>query len=134
VAEDAGVLVRVTEAENVPKALDAGADYALSEQRATARTVARTVREGTVPQPTGAVRLLRVPTDRFVGWTLAEAGASHPAVASEPDRTVVGVVRDGRLLTDGEVEVAPGDGFVVAGTDESLRAFEAELDDEVDGA
>jgi Trk K+ transport system NAD-binding subunit len=113
------LLVRVTDDESVPKAFDAGADYALSEQRTTARTLATDVHRDAVLHPVGHVRFLQVDADRFEEGTLGEASER-----SERGSVLVGVQRNGRFHTDPATDIRDDDVVVVAGVDEELREFE----------
>jgi Trk K+ transport system NAD-binding subunit len=114
--DDIEILARVTDDESVPKALDAGADYALSEQRTTARTIAGEISRDTVLHPVGQIRFVEIDGDSF-------SRSSLEAVKQALGRGVVavGVQRDGAFYTDDGVEIDPTDTVVVAGTDERLR-------------
>lgn len=113
------ILVRVTDAENVPKASDAGADYALSEQRTTARMLTTEIRGGEALHPTGYVQFARIEGARFAGGTLGRANgrSGHGWVG-------VGVERNGASHTDDTTEIAPDDTLIVAGTDDRIRDLE----------
>ena len=117
--DDIEILVQVTDAESVPKAFGAGADYALSEQRTTARLLAAGAHGDRALHPIGGLRFARVDGNRFAGQRLGGADTR-----SEPGWVHVGVERDGSFRTDDAVEIAPTDTVVVAGTDEQLRDFE----------
>ncbi|MDS0297567.1 NAD-binding protein [Halogeometricum sp. S1BR25-6] len=106
-SDDAEILVRMTDAGKVSAAARAGTDYALSAQRACARVVAAEVRGERVVDPAGQIRLVRAGEDSFVGESLADLRGG------DDGRTVVGVVRDGAVETDGESAVAPGDYVLV---------------------
>ncbi|MFC6836696.1 NAD-binding protein [Halomarina ordinaria] len=117
--DDIEILVRVSDAENVPKAFDAGADYALSEQRTTARTLATEVHRESVVHPVGQVRFIRVDGENFADESLADADDR-----SGSGRVLVGVERNGALHTDETTTIRLDDTVVVAGTDEMLHDFE----------
>ena len=118
-SDDIEILVRVTDAENVPKASDAGADYALSEQRTTARMLTTEIRGGEALHPTGYVQFARIEGARFAGGTLGRANgrSGHGWVG-------VGVERNGAFHTDDTTEIAPDDTLIVAGTDDRIRDLE----------
>ena len=111
------ILVRVTDAENVPKASDAGADYALSEQRTTARMLTTEIRGGEALHPTGYVQFARIEGARFAGGTLGRANGRS-------GHGWVGVERNGASHTDDTTEIAPDDTLIVAGTDDRIRDLE----------
>jgi len=117
--DDIEIFVRVTDAESVPKAFDAGADYALSEQRVSARLLTADISGEDALHPIGGVRFARIEDREFGGRRLG-------SLADRSDRgwVAVGVERDGVLETDDATEIAPGDTIVVAGTDERLRDLE----------
>jgi Trk K+ transport system NAD-binding subunit len=116
VTDDIEILARVTDDESVPKAFDAGADYALSEQRTTARMIAGEISRDTILHPVGQIRFVEVDGESFSRSSLEaiEQPLGHGLVA-------VGVQRDGAFITDDGVETGPTDTVVVAGTDERLR-------------
>lgn len=120
--DDVDVLVRVNDTEKIPSAFDAGADYALSIQRVSARMLSRAIRGEDVLAPVNQLRLVRVPAGEFAGQTLGE-------VAPEADSgyVVVGVQRDDAVLTDEATRIADDDRLVVAGTDAAIREFEGQL-------
>ena len=110
------ILVRVTEAEDVAKGFDAGADYVLSGRRTIARLLAAEAHRESVVHPIGQIRFAEVEGDEFVGQRLGEI--AHDA---KQEWVGVGLRRDGEFLADDTTEVAEGDTLVVAGTDERLR-------------
>jgi len=120
--DDIEILVRVDDTTKSPTAFDAGADYVLSTQRVSARLLAREIRGEDVLTPVEQLRLVRTDAGSFAGQTL---GAAQPD--PESGYVLVGVQRDGELLTDAETRIADGDSLVVAGTDVTIREFEREI-------
>ncbi|WP_160134964.1 potassium channel family protein [Halococcus salsus] len=120
-AEEIDILVRVTNAEDVAKGFDAGADYVLSERRTIARLLAAEAHREPVVHPIGQIRFARVESDEFVGQDLGEIQRS-----ANQEWVGVGLERDGEFLTDDTVRIADGDTLVVAGTDERLRRLPGE--------
>ncbi|WP_135806709.1 potassium channel family protein [Halorussus marinus] len=120
--DDLEILVRVDDTAKSPTAFDAGADYALSTQRVSARLLAREVRGEDVLTPVEQLRLVRIDAAPFAGRTL---GAAQPDPAS--GYVLVGVERGGELLLDDGTGIADGDAVIVAGTDVTIREFEREL-------
>jgi Trk K+ transport system NAD-binding subunit len=120
--DDIEILVRVDDTAKSPTAFDAGADYALSTQRVSARLLAREIRGEDVLTPVEQLRLVRTDAGAFAGRTL---GATQPDL--ESGYVFAGVQRDGELLTDAETQIADGDSLVVAGTDVTIREFEREI-------
>jgi len=118
-APEVEILARVTDAEKTAPAFRAGADYVLSVQRICARLVANEVYGERVVDFASQLRIVRVEAEPFAGESLGE-------LRGDGDRrwTVVGVVRDGALLTDAGVEVGASDEVLVAGSDESIKEFE----------
>ena len=99
-SDDIEILVRVTDAENVPKASDAGADYALSEQRTTARMLTTEIRGGEALHPTGYVQFARIEGARFpagrsagrtaardTGGSASASSATGPLTPTTPPRS-----------------------------------------------
>ncbi|MFC6719549.1 NAD-binding protein [Natrialbaceae archaeon GCM10025810] len=124
-AEDVEILARVTEDGQVRTAFEAGADYALSIQRATARLLARDVHGEETVSPVGQVRLVRTDGDPFAGRTLEDANAGGETdLDRDADWVVVGVERDGAFRTDASTEIEADDVVVIAGTDESVGELE----------
>jgi voltage-gated potassium channel len=115
------ILARVTEAEKASAAFRAGADYVLSIQRVSARLVAAEVHGERVVDFTSQIRVVRVTADAFVGDRLGDLRGGEDG---ERRWTVVGVVRNGGVLTDETVTVAEGDEVLVAGSDEAIQEFE----------
>jgi voltage-gated potassium channel len=112
------ILVRVTDEEKTSPAFRAGADYVLSVQRVSARLVASEVHGERVMDPVSQIRLVRADGERFSGQRVDACG--------NPDAgwTVVGVARDGDVLTDEETTVETDDEVFVAGSDRAMRDFE----------
>ncbi|MFC4359349.1 potassium channel family protein [Halobium salinum] len=120
--DDTEVLARVADAENVRKAFDAGADYALSEQSTTARTLAAEIHGDPDLHPVGEVRFVRLDGDSFAGRALGEVTRDWEAGVA-----AVGVRRDGALLVDDGVQVDADDEVVLVGTDERLRGLGSDV-------
>lgn len=113
--DDTEIFVRVTDAESVRKAFDAGADYVLSERRVIARTVPAEIDGRVTLSTAGPLRLVRASGEAFAGRTPSEEYRS-----TDGERLVVGVERDGRFHADEEVEIEADDAVLVAGTDEAI--------------
>ncbi len=113
------ILARVTDADKAGTAFAAGADYALSVQRTTARLLAREIYGEDVLSPVSQLRLVQVDADRFAGRTLDELAES-----TETGWVAVGVERDGTFHTAESTRISEGDVVLVAGTDEMIREFE----------
>ncbi|MFB6176010.1 MAG: TrkA family potassium uptake protein [Halobaculum sp.] len=118
VAPDVEILARVTDSEKAGPAFRAGADYVLSVQRVSARLVAAEVRGERVVSPVGQIRLVRAAAASFAGESLASLRAT------DAEWTVVGAVRDGRLVTGADVRLDADDELFVAGSDEAVGVFE----------
>ncbi len=119
VTDDVEILARVTDDESVPKAFDAGADYALSEQRTTARLIASELSRDTILSPVGQIRFVEISGDSF---SQSRLGAIERTL--ERGLVAVGVQHNGAFYTDSGTEFGPTDTVVVAGTDERLRELE----------
>ncbi|SEO67212.1 Trk K+ transport system, NAD-binding component [Halogranum amylolyticum] len=120
--DDIEILARMTEDENVSKAFDAGADYALSEQRTTARMIASEIYRDRIFHPIGQVRFVEFDGEPFVDHTLSEEEERLDSGV-----VLVGVRRDGAFYTADDTDISAGDSVVVAGTDERLRELEHEI-------
>lgn len=118
-ADDIEILARVTDAEKTAPAVRAGADYTLSVQRVCARLVASEVHGERVMAPVNQIRLVRASGASFAGEAL---GAIRQDL--ERDWTVVGLARDGDVLTDEDVVVREDDEVFVAGSDQAIQTFE----------
>lgn len=117
------IVVRVTDAESVRKAFDAGADYVLSERRVIARTVPAEIDGRTTPSTTGPLRFVRAGGEAFAGRTLADGDGDRSA---DRKRLLVGVEHNGRFRTDEGIEIGADDAVLVAGTDEELERLEGD--------
>ena len=109
----------MTDGESVPKAFGADADYALSEQRTTARMLAADAFDESVINPVGQIRIIRTPAGPFVGRRLDSTEAD-----SDRGWVLLGVERNGTFRTDDTVAVEDDDSAVIAGTDASIQDFE----------
>ncbi|WP_256300325.1 potassium channel family protein [Haloarchaeobius salinus] len=115
------IVARVTETESVPKMYRAGADYVLSLASVSGRMIASTILEGeNVLSIDQQVEVIRTEAPALVGQTLAEVD-----VRRRTGCTVVGVERDGEVITDlgPSFRVAAGDELIVAGTDAGTNRF-----------
>jgi len=112
------ILARVTDEEKASPAFRAGADYVLSVQRVCARLVASEVHGERVMDPVSQIRLVRADGERFAGQRVEGCGDA------DAGWTVVGVTRDGEVLTDEGTTVEAGDDVFVAGSDRAIQAFE----------
>ena len=117
-SDDVEVLARVTDDEKTSPAFRAGADYVLSVQRVCARLVASEVHGERVMDPVAQIRLVRADGERFAGETVA--GASD----ADAGWTVVGVARNGDVLTDEATTIDAADDVFVAGSDRAIQRFE----------
>jgi Trk K+ transport system NAD-binding subunit len=122
-SDDLEILTRVTDAEKTAPAVRAGADYVLSVQRVCARLVAAEVHGERVVDPASQIRLVRASGAGLAGTSLAD---------SRRDRTrgwlIVAVLRDGTVYTGEGTVVDEDDEILVAGSDESIQAFEEAYD------
>jgi Trk K+ transport system NAD-binding subunit len=119
------VIARVDERESVQKMYRAGADYVLSLATVSGRMIASTILEDEdVLSVDGQVSVVRTTAPELVGRTLGEA-----EVRSRTGCTVVGVERDGTVITDvgPSFRVEAGDELLVAGTDDGVRRFNEQL-------
>ncbi|MFC7132226.1 MULTISPECIES: NAD-binding protein [Salinibaculum] len=119
IADDVEILVRTTDAEKTSEAFRAGADYVLSTQRVCARLVASEVHGERTVAPVNQIRLVRTSASSFAGNSL---GAMRRDTAR--GWSVVGLVRDGDVYTDGETTIESDDEVFVAGSDEAIQEFE----------
>ena len=118
---DIEILIRVSDTDATRKALSAGADYALSVPRVSARMVTRELRGEDVLAPASQIRLLRVPATPFAGSTLADSGIY------ERTGCRVIAVEDGSGLSssvDPQRRFTGDERIVLVGSDESIRRFE----------
>jgi Trk K+ transport system NAD-binding subunit len=121
---DIELVVRAEEAENVQKMYRAGADYALALATVSGRMLASTLLEEEVMSLDKQVEVIRTKAPGLAGRTLGDAD-----VRARTGCTVVGVERDGEVLTDigPDFRVRSGDELVVAGTDEGINRFTEQL-------
>jgi Trk K+ transport system NAD-binding subunit len=119
------VIARVEETESVQKMYRAGADYVLSLATVSGRMIASTILEDEdVLSLDQQVEVVRTVAPNLVGQTLAGAD-----VRSETGCTVVGVERNGTVITDvgPDFRVETGDELIIAGTDDGIRQFTERL-------
>ncbi|WP_435070037.1 potassium channel family protein [Haloplanus sp. C73] len=119
------IVARAEETENVQKMYRAGADYVLSLATVSGRMLASTILEDEeVISLDKQVDVIRTHAPGLVGQTLGEAD-----VRARTGCTVVGVERDGEVVTDlgPEFRVREGDELIVAGTDEGTNRFTATM-------
>jgi Trk K+ transport system NAD-binding subunit len=121
------ILVRVSDTNKTLGALDAGADYALSIQRVTARLLAREIHGEDVLTPVNQIRVVRAASSPFAGQTLGEAKQQH---RREHGYSIIGVQRDGAFHSDDATAIREGDTVLIAGTDEAIQVFELEVSEE----
>jgi len=115
------LIARAEQTENVQKMYRAGADYVLSLATVSGRMLASTILEDEeVISLDKQVEVVRTRAPNLVGRTLGEAD-----VRARTGCTVVGVERDGEVVTDlgPEFTVREGDELVIAGTDEGTNRF-----------
>ncbi|MFB6196508.1 MAG: TrkA family potassium uptake protein [Haloplanus sp.] len=115
------IIARAEETENVQKMYRAGADYVLSLATVSGRMLASTIlEEEEVISLDKQVEVVRTRAPGLVGRTLREAD-----IRSRTGCTVVGVERDGEVITDlgPDFRVRDGDELVIAGTDEGTNRF-----------
>jgi Trk K+ transport system NAD-binding subunit len=119
--DDVEILARAEETENVQKMHRAGADYALSLATITGRMLASTILEAeNVISLDTQVEVVQTTASGLVGSTLGDAD-----VRSLTGCTVIGVERDGEVLTDlgPGFPVQHGDEVIIAGTTEGTNRF-----------
>jgi Trk K+ transport system NAD-binding subunit len=115
------LIARAEQTENVQKMYRAGADYVLSLATVSGRMLASTILEDEeVMSLDKQVEVVRTHAPNLVGRSLGEAD-----VRARTGCTVVGVERDGEVVTDlgPEFTVREGDELVIAGTDEGTNRF-----------
>ena len=115
------LIARAEQTENVQKMYRAGADYVLSLATVSGRMLASTILEDEeVISLDKQVEVVRTRAPNLVGRTLGEAD-----VRARTGCTVVGVERDGEVVTDlgPEFMVREGDELVIAGTDQGTNRF-----------
>ena len=115
------IIARVEEIESVRKMYRAGADYVLSLATVSGRMIASTILEDEdVLSLDQQVEVVRTIAPELVGQTIGDAD-----VRAETGCTVVGVERDGTVITDvgPEFGVEADDELIIAGTDDGIRRF-----------
>jgi Trk K+ transport system NAD-binding subunit len=125
VSPETEIIARVEEIESVRKMYRAGADYVLSLATVTGRMIASTILEDEdVLSLDRQVEVVRTIAPELVGQTIGDAD-----VRSKTGCTVVGVERDGTVLTDvgPEFSVEAGDELIVAGTDDGIQRFTEQM-------
>ncbi|SEW13452.1 potassium channel family protein [Natrinema salifodinae] len=119
----ADIVVRANDAENIQKLYRAGADYVQSLATVSGRMLASTVFEDEeVLAVDRQINVVKLPAGRLAGRTVADAD-----VRSRTGCTVLAAVRGGETVTGFDPDsfvFEDGDEVVLAGTDESVRAFE----------
>ena len=124
---DATILVRANDERNTARLYRAGADYVQSLARVSGRMLAYTVFEDEeVLAYDRRVELVRLPAGALTGRTLAAA-----RIRERTGCTVVAVERDDETLTAFDPQTLTfeaDDALILAGTDESIAAFERTFD------
>lgn len=118
IAPETEIIARANDPENVWKLYNAGADYVLSLPAVTGKTLAAAIIDrATILTPHDEFGFERVPAPGLVGETLAEAD-----IRNETGCTVIGVERDGKLVTEvgPTLEIEAGDVLVAAGHTRAL--------------
>jgi Trk K+ transport system NAD-binding subunit len=119
------IIARAEETESVQKMYRAGADYVLSLATVSGRMIASTILEDEdVLSLDQQVEVVRTHAPKLVGQTIGDA-----LVRSKTGCTVVGVERDGTVITDvgPDLRVEAGDELVIAGTDDGIRRFNEQM-------
>ncbi|AXG08272.1 TrkA family potassium uptake protein (plasmid) [Haloplanus rubicundus] len=119
------IIARVEESESVQKMYRAGADYVLSLATVSGRMIASTILEDEdVLSLDQQVEVVRTHAPDLVGQTIGDA-----LVRSKTGCTVVGVERDGTVITDvgPDFRVESGDELIIAGTDDGIRRFNEQM-------
>ena len=115
------VIARVEETRSTQKMYRAGADYVLSLATVSGRMIASTILEDedalSLDQQ---VEDVRTQAPQLVGQTVGDA-----LVRSKTGCTIVGVERDGDVITDigPEFRIESEDELLIAGTDEGIHQF-----------
>ncbi|WP_181685246.1 potassium channel family protein [Halorhabdus salina] len=118
---DTEIVARVEESRSIQKMYRAGADYVLALATVSGRMIASAILEDeAVLSLEAQIQVVRTPALGLVGQRLGEA-----RVRSETGCTVVGIERDGAVLTDvgSNARIEEGDELVIAGTDDGIAAF-----------
>jgi Trk K+ transport system NAD-binding subunit len=119
------IIARVEEVESVRKMYRAGADYVLSLATVSGRMIASTILEDEdVLSLDQQVEVVRTVAPQLVGQTIGDA-----EIRSETGCTVIGVERNGTVITDvgPEFSVETGDDLIIAGTDNGIRRFTEQM-------
>ncbi|SER14214.1 potassium channel family protein [Natrinema salaciae] len=120
------VVVRANDPDDVRKLYRAGADYVQSLATVSGRMLASTVFEDEeVLAVDQQIDVVKLPAGRLAGRTVVDA-----AVRDRTGCTVLAAVRDGTTITafdPSSFVFETGDEVVLAGTDESVRSFEAQF-------
>lgn len=115
------IVARAEETENVTKIYRAGADYVLSLATVSGRMLATAILEDEeVISLDTQIEVVRTSAPQLAGQRLEEA-----RIRSRTGCTVVGVERDGTVVTDlgPEFRIEADDVLIVAGTDEGTNRF-----------
>jgi Trk K+ transport system NAD-binding subunit len=121
-APEVEIVARVEESQSVQKTFRAGGDYVLSLATVTGRMIAaRVLQDRDVLSLDQQVQVVRTDAPGLVGRTLGGAD-----VRARTGCTVVAVEREEGVVSDvgPDTRIEAADRLVVAGTDESVRAFE----------
>ncbi|RZV11535.1 Trk K+ transport system NAD-binding subunit [Natrinema hispanicum] len=120
------IVVRANDTENVQKLYRAGADYVQSLATVSGRMLASTVFEDEeVLAVDRQIDVVKLPVGRLAGQTLVDA-----TVRTRTGCTVLAVRRDGETITDfdpASFVFDADDEVILAGTDDSVRSFEAQF-------
>jgi voltage-gated potassium channel len=122
---DIEILTRVSDANATKKALSAGADYALSVPRVSARMVASELRGEDVLAPASQICLVRIPATEFAGTTLADSN-----IYEKSGCRVIAIEDDSGLSStiDPQRELSGAEQLVIVGTDEAVQQFRKQFD------
>jgi Trk K+ transport system NAD-binding subunit len=118
---DVEIIARVEESQSIPKMYQAGADYVLALANVTGRMLASQIlKQEEVLSLDQHVEVVRTHPSELVGKTLGEA-----RVRSESGCTVVGIERDGTVVSDigPEVRIEDGDELIIAGNGNGVQRF-----------
>lgn len=120
-APDAEIVARADEVDAEAKLYRAGADYVLSVATVSGRMLASEVTDEEVVTPDKQVEVIRAEAPALAGRSLRESD-----LRGRTGCTAIAIDRGGTLVTDvgPETVIREGDEVVVAGSDESVRAFE----------
>jgi len=118
------IIVRANERENVSKLYRAGADYVLSLAAVSGRMLASIVLDEEILSPSTQLKLVRTEASGVVGESLGEAD-----IRNRTGCTVIAAERNGTVVTNpgAAFVIERGDELVVAGTDENISQFLAEI-------